>query len=170
MEGLDGRKMSSSWGNTINFNDEPSDMYGKIMSVRDELVEKYFILLTRVPMDEIVKIMQNHPKEAKMRLAREITAMYHGTDGAAKAEENFVATFQKGGIPEDLPEIAVARGEKISDALVSAGIVASKSELRRLQQAGAISDVEGGTISDLDSRTERPLTLRIGKHRFVTIV
>ncbi|HEX5316024.1 MAG TPA: tyrosine--tRNA ligase, partial [Candidatus Kapabacteria bacterium] len=170
VEGLDGRKMSSSWGNTINFNDEPDEMYGKVMSVRDELIEKYLTVLTRVPLSEIPGIIAQHPKDAKMRLAREIVTIYHGADAAAQAEENWTTTFSEGGVPEDMPEIPVSGSEKISDKLVETGIVPSKSELRRLQDASAISEVGGETIANVDAIEKRPVVLRIGKHRFVRIV
>src|SRR3989344_2713988 len=91
--GLDGRKMSSSWGNTINFSDEPNEMFGKIMSMVDGQVQNYFEVCTRVSIKEIKKIMAGHPKEAKIRLAFEITKIYHGEETAKKAQENFKETF-----------------------------------------------------------------------------
>jgi tyrosyl-tRNA synthetase len=168
IEGTDGRKMSSSWGNTINFSDVPNEMYGKLMSVRDELVEKYFTLLTRVPLKEISAIMQSHPKEIKMRLALEIVSMYHNPSAAEKAQEEWINTFSKGEAPTDIPETSVAAGAKYIDALAVLGD--SKSELRRLAEQGAISTEHGKKIEDLSSEVSHTVTLRIGKHRFLKIV
>ncbi|MDP4020793.1 MAG: tyrosine--tRNA ligase, partial [Candidatus Adlerbacteria bacterium] len=108
IEGPDGRKMSSSWGNTINFNDSPETMYGRIMSIRDELVEKYFTLLTRVSVPEVQEILRGHPRDAKKRLAKEIVTLYHGPDAAEKAAAGFMK-------PDDAPTIEVARGKKVRD-------------------------------------------------------
>ncbi len=97
LEGPDGRKMSSSWGNGINITDEPNDMFGKVMSVRDDLIVKYFELATRVPTDEIKEIEENlknsNPREIKARLAEEIVTLYHGADKAKKARAEFDNVF-----------------------------------------------------------------------------
>lgn len=168
IEGTDGRKMSSSWGNTINFSDVPNEMYGKLMSVRDELVEKYFTLLTRVPLEEISATMQSHPKEIKMRLALEIVSMYHNPSLAKEAQEEWINTFSKGEAPTNIPETSVPVGTKYIDALAALGD--SKSELRRLAEQGAISTEHGKKIEDLTSEVSHTVTLRIGKHRFLKIV
>ncbi len=171
ISGLDGRKMSSSWGNVINLLDEPRDMYGKVMSLTDELVPEYLMLCTRVPVAEISGITALHPKEAKMRLAREIVTMYHSTDAAADAEHFFIETFSKGEVPEDIQEITVASGTVLLDVLVESGLVASKSEGRRLFEQGAVSlpEEEGVKLEDPLLPVERMMTLRIGKQRFLRI-
>lgn len=168
IEGLDGRKMSSSWGNTINFNDSATDMYGKVMSVRDELIEKYFTLLTRIEQKEIQTIITGHPKEAKMRLAREIVTMYHSKDAAEKAEKQFTTAFSEGGVPENIPEAKITNGTLLLDALATLG--ESKSELRRLISQGAVGEVGGESFLDPAMAIERSMTLRIGKHRFLKII
>jgi tyrosyl-tRNA synthetase len=167
LEGTDGRKMSSSWGNVVNILDTPSDMFGKIMSVKDELIQKYFELCTRVPLHEIPKILEMHPKEAKLRLAKEITALYHNKEAAEAAKEEWENTFSKGEMPSDIPETAVAAGTKYIDALLALGD--SKSELRRLVEQGAISTEHGKKVEDINGEIHHPVVLRIGKHRFLKI-
>src|SRR6185369_15888097 len=99
--GTDGRKMSSSWGNTINLLDAPEDMFGKVMSIPDELIMSYFVHCTRVPMKDIAGMAEEivtggNPRDAKVRLAKEIVTLYHGKDEAEKAEKYFIETFSKG--------------------------------------------------------------------------
>jgi tyrosyl-tRNA synthetase len=154
--GLDGRKMSSSWGNTINFSDVPNEMFGKIMSMVDEEVENYFKICTRVPLEEVSEVMKKHPKEAKIRLAFEITKMYHGEGEAKKAQENFESTFSKGAIPEDIKTVTVSKETPLVDILIENGAISSKSEFTRLNKEGAIKEIENGVY-------------RIGKHRFLKI-
>jgi tyrosyl-tRNA synthetase len=167
IEGLDGRKMSKTYNNCIYLDDAPSDMYGKVMSAKDELLPTYFETATQIPMHEVHKILAGHPKEAKMRLAREIVTLYHGAEEAKKAEENFTNTFSKGEIPTDIPEVQVEKGSLLKDALSSLG--ESNSELRRLVEQGAVSEVGGETVRDLGRHVEHEMTLRIGKHRFLKI-
>src|SRR3989338_9480709 len=97
LEGLDGRKMSSSWGNVVNITDEPSEMFGKIMSLRDELIQKYLLLCTQLPPVEIEMIQKglSRPRSLKARLAREIVTLYHGNKAADLAEKNFESKFGK---------------------------------------------------------------------------
>jgi len=174
--GLDGRKMSSSWGNTINILDSKEDMYGKVMSMDDKEMVSYFMLCTRVPVSEIEKIKKDldagasHPRDIKMRLAREITTIYHGEEDALKAEESFVKTFQKKGSPEDIEEISVNSGEKLIDVMADGKIVKSKTEARRLITDGAVKTIENDEkITDTDYALEKNITLKIGKKRFVKI-
>lgn len=165
--GLDGRKMSSSWGNTINVFDDSNNMYGKIMSMGDDGVRQYFVAVTRVPLTEIDEIMNTHPKDAKMRLAKEIVTFYHGERKAQKAEVSFVSTFAKGEIPEDIKEIK--KEELLIDTLVNNEIISSRSEFRRLIEGGAITNMEtNGRITDVNAKTE-VATYKIGKKRFVKI-
>ena len=159
IEGLDGRKMSSSWGNTINLNASPADMYGKVMSMADEQVETYFTLCTRVPAVEIREIIKGHPRDAKARLAKEITTLYHGKTAAEKATAGFMK-------PDDAPEISVSKGTNLREIVDSLDI--SMSELRRLVEQGAIEEVGGKKFSTIDAEL-RNATLKIGKHRFLKI-
>ncbi|MBI2004649.1 tyrosine--tRNA ligase [Patescibacteria group bacterium] len=159
LEGTDGRKMSSSWGNVVNVLDKPNDMYGKIMSVKDELVERYFTLCTRVPTEAIEEIMALHPKEAKMRLAKEIVTLYHGKDAAEKAAAGFMK-------PDDAEEVVVPHGTKLRDTAGTLGL--SIGELRRLVAAGAVEVAGGEKVASIEAELTSA-TLKIGKHRFVRI-
>ena len=154
--GLDGRKMSSSWGNTITLNLSPNEMFGKIMSMADEYVREYFEVCTRVPMTEVEEVVSGHPRDAKLRLAFEITKMYHGDNEASSAQENFVNTFSKGGLPDDILSVEVEKGATLVDTLLEQGLVSSKTEFNRLEKAGAIKEIEPGIY-------------KIGKHRFIHI-
>lgn len=159
LEGTDGRKMSSSWGNVVNVLDKPNDMYGKIMSVKDELVERYFTLCTRVPTEAIEEIMALHPKEAKMRLAKEIVTLYHGKDAAEKAAAGFMK-------PDNAEEVVVPHGTKLRDIAGTLGL--SIGELRRLVAAGAVEVAGGEKVASIEAELTSA-TLKIGKHRFVRI-
>lgn len=168
IEGLDGTKMSSSKGNVVALTAPANDMYGKVMSVADEQVAAYFELCTRVPMNDVREVMQGHPKEAKMRLAREIVALYHNADAAQKAEQNWENTFSKGEMPVEVPSTEVSKGTTYIVALGTLG--ESNSNLRRLAEQGAISSVlSGETVKDLSVPVPKEETLRIGKHRFLKI-
>lgn len=158
IDGTDGRKMSKTYDNCVYLEDSPQDMYGKVMSVKDELVRIYFEAATEIPMEEVENILQGHPKEAKMRLAREIVRMYHGADAAAKAEAGFMK-------PDDAPVVRVARGAKLRE--LELGV--SMSELRRLVEQGAIEEVGGEKVTSIDAEV-KDSTLKIGKHRFLKIV
>ena len=176
LEGTDGRKMSTSWGNVINITDEPNDMYGKIMSLKDELITKYFLLCTDLSTEEIEKIKTelnggSNPKIIKMRLAREIVTLYHDEVAALKAEENFENTFKKGDMPEDALKVEAKQNSHLAELLVENKIVESKTEFSRLIKDGAISEVENGEkITDRDFKVTKNLNLRIGKKRFVKVV
>lgn len=177
IEGTDGRKMSSSWGNTINFFDNPNDMYGKVMSVRDDLIMRYFEMLTRVSyeaMKEWQKRLANgeNPKKVKMALASEIVRMYHGDSEAIAAEENWEKTFSAGEIPSDIKTIKVKLKIPLVEILIKEGIVASKSEFRRLVEEGAIKfrgKLEERKIIDPNTLADESGALRIGKKRFLKI-
>jgi len=141
--GTDGKeKMSKSLDNYIGITESARDIYGKIMSVTDTLIPKYFELATYTPTEEIAdmeKQMENgkvNPKSIKMRLAREITAMYHGEVKAKEAEEEFENIFKKGGVPEEVKEISVEKGQLLEDVLLKEDIVSSKTDFRRLKKTG----------------------------------
>lgn len=175
IDGLDGRKMSSSWGNTITLTALPADMYGKVMSMGDAQIGVYFELCTRVPMDEVRLIRLGledgslHPKEAKMRLAREIVALYHNSEDAQKAEGEFANAFSDGGVPSDIEEVEVVMGTVLQEALSSLG--ESNSEVRRLILGGAVKVIGGDNevLNDPKTSITRDTVLRIGKHRFLKI-
>lgn len=176
IEGLDGRKMSSSWGNTINLTDTASDMFGKVMSLRDELIVKYFVHATRVTMEKVEEVNTalvrgDNPRDLKLDLAEEIVSMYHGRDEALRAREMFLATFQKKEIPEDIEEI---KGEgKLGELLKTSGIVSSMNDFRRLVGEGAVKRLSGGGVEEKimdDTEPATPGVYKIGKRRFVKII
>lgn len=174
LEGTDGRKMSTSWGNVINIIDEPFDMFGKLMSVRDDLMIKYFTLCTDVSLKEIKSIEKElhqglNPKELKMRLATEIVTLYHSDKAASLAKKSWVETFQNKGVPEDVQEITAEENEELGDVLVRSGVVVSKTDWRRLVTEKAVSDKEGNLITDSKVIVSNS-TLKIGKKRFAKIV
>ncbi len=171
--GTDGRKMSSSWGNTINLTDTSNDMFGKVMSIPDELIESYLVHCTRVPMDEVKTILQSpNPRDAKLRLAEEIVKLYHGTDEAKKAVEYFVETFSKGQVPEEVREVKTSEGTTLLDFLVTAGLVTSKGEARRKIEQGGVSlgeeKILDTTLTLVSSHANQ--ILKVGKKDFVKIV
>lgn len=162
LEGTDGRKMSSSWGNVVNILDDASAMFGKIMSVKDELVEKYFALCTRVPLEEVAEILKQHPKDAKLCLALEIVALYHGRDAAETAKDEWESIFSKGEVPTNIPEVPAGKLFEIAGDY-------SKSELRRLVDQGAVSSVVSGEkITSIDQEITDDV-IRIGKHKFYKV-
>ena len=174
LEGTDGRKMSTSWGNVITIVDEPNDMYGKILSLKDELIIKYFTLTTDISLEEIATIEQSikkgeNPKIHKMRLARELVKMYHSEKLAAKAEEEFENVFTKGSLPEIMPEISINVSD-VPQELKNLKIIESKSEWSRLIKEGAVSVHDGETITDPKWNPKESCVVKIGKRRFVKFV
>ena len=172
LEGTDGRKMSSSWGNVINITDDPNNMFGKVMSLPDSLIEKYFLLCTRISQDEIKKILEKNknPRDSKIRLAHEITNLYHGTKLADDAKENFISVFQKKNAPKDVIEISI-NNKDVAMVLIEKGIILSKTELRRLLQQGAVTHIEtDNNLVDLNYLAKNKGTYKIGSRRFIKIV
>jgi tyrosyl-tRNA synthetase len=171
MEGTDGRKMSSSWGNVINLTDEPNDMFGKVMSIKDDLIAKYFLLATRVPIDEIKLDIEGNPRDYKITLAKEIVKLYHGQAAAYLAAENFINTFSKKEFPQNPITIETDKGAKLADLLVEKNIVASKSEWRRLVENGAVSYYPEKKVTDSNETIkDGESKMRIGKKVFIKII
>jgi len=175
LEGTDGRKMSSSWGNVITLNDEPNEMFGKIMAMRDELIAKYFLLCTDRATEEVASMEKEmaagslNPRDAKIALAKEIVTMYHGPAAAKQAEEFFINTFSKKEIPDDIEEIKAERGMKLADFLAENNIVKSKSDFRRLVEEGAVAWLPEEKITDPNYCLDKGGVMKIGKKRFVKI-
>ncbi len=173
LEGLDGvRKMSKSYGNYVALNDPPQEMFGKIMSIPDSLMEKYYKLLTDLPIKEIEKILSDlksgalHPMEAKSNLAYTIVRMYHGEEKAQKAKEHFFKVFSKREIPEDLKTFIFPSGTRLVKALVESGMVPSSSEGKRLIKQGGIY-INGERINDINFElTEGEHIIKVGKRKF----
>lgn len=176
LPGTDGRKMSSSWGNTINITDEPTDMYGKVMSLRDDAILPYFTSVTRVSLEEIQTMRQDmkekkgNPRDLKMRLAREIVSFFHGGKSAANAEEVFIKTFQKKEIPENITEYKTKEGETWGSTLVFSGGASSMSAAHRLIEGGAIKNTETQEVITDTRMPAKKGTYKIGKRRFLKII
>lgn len=178
LEGTDGRKMSTSWGNVINITDEPNDMFGKVMSVKDELTEKYFKLCTNLSDEEIAAVAGN-PKDKKMRLAREIVKMYHGwanspqvgEKAAAAAQEEFVRVFSKGRAPTDIPEVAIdAHAMALTELMVAAQMAESKTAARRLIEQGGVRINEVKKTDPAETiAIDNGMVLQVGPRKFVKI-
>ncbi len=166
--GTDGRKMSKTYDNCIWLDDEPNDMFGKVMSVKDNLMEQYFELCTDVPMDEAKKLLKGHPRDAKVRLAKEIVTLYHGADAANAAEANFSNVFAKGDVPEDMPETKAKKGETLLDLLLREKIIPSKAEGRRLIEQGAVS-IDGTPVTAINAPATKGV-VKAGKRKFLRIL
>lgn len=181
LEGLDGvNKMSKSLGNYIGINESPREMYGKTMSIADELMIRYFELVTPIPLEEIREIESGlqsgslHPRDVKMRLAREIVSIYHGAEAAQAAQQEFLNIFQKGSLPDEIPEFILDSGEFengqvwLPKVLVAAKTVSSTSEGRRMINQGAVK-LNDDKISDENLALKTGDILKIGKRKFVKI-
>lgn len=173
IEGLDGRKMSSSWGNTINLFDPPDEMFGKVMSLKDELIIRYFILTSRVNMTEIEQYQKEleiggNPRDYKMKLAFEIVKFYHSEDSAQKAQEYFIKTFSKKETPDVMLEIKPSNYE-ILTAMVESKISSTKSEARRvIEQKGVrLNEV---IVNDPKTIVQKDDIIKKGKRFFVRII
>ncbi len=166
LEGTDGvNKMSKSLGNYISINDSADDIFGKIMSISDELMLKYYTLLT----DEDLESVKNmHPKEAKVKLAKIIIAQYHSIDVSEKAEEEFQRVFASKETPEDMPVFKLTKALAVVDVIVDSGLVKSKNEARRLINHGAV-DFNGNRISDDKFVIDGSGVLKVGSRRFLKI-
>lgn len=167
LEGTDGRKMSTSWGNIITIVDEPGDMFGKIMAVRDDLLNKYFKLCTDLEENQIINT--GNPKDSKMQLAFEIVKIYHGEKKAEIAKEDWISKFEKKEIPDELVPI---KGEGLLlDLLVTSKLIASKNQARRLFDEGAILDlISKEKIKDIKYEVKKGNKFKIGKKVFIEIV
>ncbi len=173
IEGLDGRKMSSSFGNTVNLLDAPNDMFGKIMSLKDEFIIKYFILLTRVDMQKIGEYETllkkgKNPRDIKLKLASEIARMYHSAEDARNAEDYFIKTFSKKEIPDKLSELK-PNGYNLISVLVEAGLALSKSEARRTIEQGGVK-INSNVIKDINYIIPPDSVLQKGKIRFIKVL
>ncbi|AEH45770.1 tyrosyl-tRNA synthetase [Thermodesulfatator indicus DSM 15286] len=179
LEGLDGvQKMSKSLGNYIGITEPPQEMFGKIMSISDELMWRYYELLTDVPLDQIARWKEEaasgkiNPKDLKINLAKIIVAQYHSEEAAEKAAQEFEKVFAKGGLPEDIPQVEVPAGEVwLPRFLKEQGLVKSTSEARRLiSQGGVHLDGEKVRQEDILFEAGHEYVLRVGKKRFLKIL
>ena len=173
LEGTDGRKMSSSWGNSINLNDQPADMFGKLMSIEDKLIAKYFLFATNLAEPEINKILKTnpHPRNQKLILAETITALYHDKKLASAAKQKFISQFSNKELPKDIKTVSVKTGRyQVADLLVQLKLAESKSEARRLvAQNGVKVNQTTYKEAEIELKQKNNLIVQVGKRRFIRI-
>lgn len=171
--GTDGRKMSSSWGNVINITDKPQDMFGKIMSISDELIITYFEHCTRVPMQDVknydkqLKDKNTNPRDIKMLLGQEIIKIYWGEQEALRAKEHFVTVFQKNEIPQNITQKSIS-SKNIIDVLIEVNLASSRSDARRLISQKGIK-LNQKTVEDENINVSSGDLLQKGKREFIGI-
>lgn len=170
-----GTKMGKTEGNMLSLVDDANMMYGKVMAWEDSMIWNGFELCTNVT-DEEIKTLKSemdagkNPRDIKMRLAFEITKIYYSDNKAKKAQKEFIKTFQKKEIPDEIEEFGVNHGDSIVDILITKGLVSSKSEFRRLTEEGAVS-LNGEKITDFQTKIDKtPVIVKIGKKRFIRLV
>jgi tyrosyl-tRNA synthetase len=182
LEGLDGvNKMSKSLGNYIGITEPPKEIYGKVMSISDELMLRYYELLSDVDLETLAKIRDGvagvpggvHPMESKKALARELVARFYDEGQALQAEEGFVHQFKQKEIPDDIPRVDIKGGQPIwiCRLLTEAGLTASNGEARRLVLQGAVR-LSGEKVAnaDLEVAARGEVVLQAGKRRFARVV
>lgn len=175
LPGTDGvQRMSKSTGNVVPINTGAEDMYGKLMSVPDFAMEKYMQLVTRWTPKEIGDLVKSvesgttHPRDAKMKMAREIVSIFYSADEANAAQEAFIRLFQQREVPDEMPEYRLASGATVMDVLTGAGLVSSKSEAKRLIDQKGIR-LDGEVLERGDAPFPHPGVLQAGKRRFVRV-
>jgi tyrosyl-tRNA synthetase len=179
LEGLDGvQKMSKSLNNYIGIDEPADEMFGKLMSISDEMMWRYFELLSFRPLNEVDRLRQQmaegrNPRDIKFELGEELVARFHSTAAAVQARENFIARFQKGVMPEDMPEVelqADSEGLPLANVLKQAGLTSSTSESLRMLKQGAVR-IDGERVDDrqlrLTAGTE--CVCQVGKRRFARV-
>jgi len=179
--GLDGRKMSTSWGNVVNIVDSPSEMYGKLMSMKDELIYDYFELCTPLSEKELRKIEENlknktvNPRDLKVELSRRIVSLYYGEAAARKAEKEFNRIFKDKGLPSKIRTFFAPKNSyPLVELLVSLGLAKSKSEAKRLVEQGGVSikiKNQKSKIKDWkkEIEVEEGMVIQVGKRKFVKL-
>ncbi|MFC1684736.1 tyrosine--tRNA ligase [Pseudomonadota bacterium] len=179
LEGLDGvQKMSKSLNNYIGIADNPDDMFGKLMSISDELMWRYFELLSFEPIAKIAAYRKSvdegaNPRDIKFELGKELVARFHGKSAADLAIKNFIAQFQKGAMPDDMPELELKAPEgsmPIANLLKEAGLVGSTSEAMRMMKQGAVK-IDGERVEDraLSCPAGSCHVYQVGKRRFARV-
>ena len=173
--GTDGvKKMSKSYGNYIAIQDKPYDMFGKVMSIRDNEITQYFELVTPVSFDEVEKMKKQEiagktARDLKIRLARTITELYWGEKEAEKAQKKFEVQFQKKDIPKNISTHKTNAGNTIVNLLTEIKFVNSKSEAKRLIQQGGVY-IDDKKTTDFELIPKKPFTLRVGRRKIIKIV
>lgn len=177
LEGLDGvQKMSKSLGNYIGIDEAPGDMFGKVMSISDDLMWRYYELLSDRSLDDIRALRAQvldgslHPKTAKEDLAEEITRRFHGSEAGAAARDGFNAVFAKQGIPEDIEVFSASAGAVLVDVLSESGVCSSKGDARRMCKQNAVT-IDGQKEDDASfAFAPGEYVLKVGKKRFLKVV
>ena len=179
LEGTDGIvKMSKTYPeHCISLTDSAKDMFGKLMSIPDTLITRYYSLLTDVPQSELEKMDEEiasnsiNPRDIKMALAHMITEEYHGKEGADKAQEDFINVVSNKGIPDDIESVKIEAEKSILDLLVELSFVQSKGEAKRLIQGGGVK-IDGEKISDMGFivKPQMDVVLQAGKRKFAKLV
>ncbi len=179
LEGTDGVvKMSKTYPeHCISLTDSAKDMFGKLMSIPDTLITRYYSLLTDVPQSELIKMDEQiasnsiNPRDIKLALAHMITEEYHGKDGADKAQEDFINVVSNKGIPDDIESVKIESEKSILDLLVELKFVQSKGEAKRLIQGGGVK-IDGEKISDMGLiiKPQMDVVLQAGKRKFAKLV
>ena len=179
LEGLDGvQKMSKSLGNSVGITESPVEMYGKLMSISDELMWRYFELLSFRPLTDIRGLQEEvaagaNPRDVKYQLAHEIVERFHSPNDAAKAHQSFVNQFQRGEVPDDIAEVDIDNQGKdmpVANVIKSAGLAGSTSEVHRLMAQGAVR-IDGERVTDhkLTIKIGVSTLFQVGKRRFARI-
>jgi len=174
--GTDGRKMGKSFDNTIDILLPPAEMYGKVMSMSDEMLPLYFEVLSDVSTPELAEIRQSlaagsaNPRDLKMRLARDVVGQFHSPADATSAEEAFIRQFQRRELPEDMPEHRLEAPTGIIDLMVTTGLASSKGEARRLIDGGGVR-VAGEKVSGYEVTFEpgAEVVVQVGRRKFVRV-
>ena len=173
--GLDGeKKMSKSLGNYIGVTDAPSEMFGKIMSISDDLMWDWYNLLSFRPLTEIIQLKEDvangkNPRDVKILLAKEIIARFHSEADADTAEQEFINRFQKGAMPDDMPEFTFEGEIGLANLLKDAGLVASTSEANRMVQQGGVK-IDGEKVDDAKLIiTTSTAVYQVGKRKFAKV-
>ena len=170
LPGTDGSvKMSKSLGNHIPIRSSAADMYGLVMSIPDSAMLRYFELATRMNPAEVAAILAGHPRDAKMRLAREVTSIFHSAEDAGRAEETFVRIHSRREAAAEARELLLAQPTPVVDAMVESGLAASKSEARRLISQGGVR-MDGEVISDPGALLQRSGMLQAGRRKWARVI
>jgi len=165
LEGTDGvKKMSKSLNNYIGIEESPQEIFGKVMSVSDELMMRYYEVVTDCDLESVRGL---HPKEAKLKLAQEIVAQFYDQKAALNSRADFEKVFSRRQVPDDMPEYRIAAGEGIVEILVKAQLAPSKKEARRLIQQGSVSQGEEKVARE--DWVVKPGVLKVGKRRFLKL-
>lgn len=175
LEGLDGeKKMSKSLGNYIGISEAPDEMFGKVMSISDELMWRWYDLLSFRPLDEITQLKTDvangkNPRDVKILLAKEIIARFHSQADADAAEQTFINRFQKGAMPDEMPEFEFSGEIGLANLLKEAGLVASTSEANRMVQQGGVK-IDGEKVDDAKLVIKASSAVyQVGKRKFARV-